>query len=73
VRDAAHALAIACQVRAAILRARQQHLPAQTHLFGVMPLGLAVLIGWLLNACEPIQCYDFDRNASGYVPTFRLG
>jgi hypothetical protein len=72
VRDAAHALAIACQVRAAILRARQQHLPTQTHLFGVMPLGLAALIGWLLNACEPIQCYDFDRNASRYVPTCRL-
>lgn len=72
VRDAEHALAIACQVRAALLRARREHLPQQTHLFAVIPAGLGVLIGWLLNACEPVQCYDFDRQISRYVRTCHL-
>jgi hypothetical protein len=72
VRDAEHALAIACQVRAAILRARRQHMPQKTHLFGVMPVGLAVLVGWLLNTCEPVQCYDFNRETQRYYPTCYL-
>ncbi|WP_129675788.1 SAVED domain-containing protein [Candidatus Chloroploca sp. Khr17] len=59
--DAAHA--IACQVRAAIHQYRPVN--GTTHLFGAMPAGLAALIGWHLNAREPVQCYELERGV-GY-------
>jgi hypothetical protein len=50
---------IACQIRTAIAEKRENWTPRTTHLFGAMPAGLAVLIGWHLNTFEPIQCYEF--------------
>jgi hypothetical protein len=64
------ALAIACQIRAVILQVRQQWTPQTTHLFGAIPAGLAVLIGWHLNTCEPVQCYEYVRGS--YQPSCRL-
>lgn len=64
------ALAIACQIRTTLLQVRQQWTPQTTHLFGAIPAGLAVLIGWHLNTCEPIQCYEYVRGS--YQPSCRL-
>lgn len=72
VTDAEHALAIAYQVRATLLRLRREQIPQTTHLFGVMPKGLAVLLGWHLNTCEPVQCYEYHRLTGTYFPACRL-
>jgi len=58
--ETAHA--IACQVRRVILEHQQ---PVHTtHLFAAIPAGLAAMIGWHLNTCEPVQCYELERNAT---------
>lgn len=36
------------------------------HLFATVPLGLAVLIGYNLNACGSIQCYEYDNSVREY-------
>ena len=36
------------------------------HLFAAVPLGLAVLIGYNLNACGSIQCYEYDNSLREY-------
>jgi hypothetical protein len=64
------ALAIACQIRERILDLRQNRIPRKTHVFGAMPAGLAMLIGWHLNTFEPIQCYEFV--GGGYQPSCLL-
>jgi hypothetical protein len=68
--NATLAHAMACQVRQAI----HDHKPVNgtTHIFGAMPAGLAALIGWHLNAREPVQCYELARG-TGYLPACRLG
>jgi hypothetical protein len=72
VQDGSHALAMAHQVRSAIRKARNEHPQQLIHLFGAMPIGLAVLLGSQLNACEPVQCYEFDRIANVYQPACLL-
>ncbi|MDZ4719993.1 MAG: SAVED domain-containing protein [Roseiflexaceae bacterium] len=72
VQNGPHALAMAQQVRSAIRKARNDQ-PQQTiHLFGALPIGLAVLLGAQLNACEPVQCYEFDRSINTYRPACLL-
>lgn len=67
--DGPTAQAIACQVREAILSLRS---PAgTTHIFGAIPAGLAVLIGWQFNACGPVQCYEWEHNQA-YRPACLL-
>jgi hypothetical protein len=58
--------AVACQVRHAILDQRRDPRLVQgtAHLFGAIPAALAVLIGWQLNTCEPVQCYELEGNAT---------
>jgi len=41
------------------------------HLFGAMPLGVALLIGWGLKAGRTIQGYELDPNQR-YMPTCRV-
>jgi hypothetical protein len=65
------AIEIACQIRAAIAETRHSWIPNTTHLFGAMPAGLAVVVGWHLNTFEPIQCYEFVRGM--YQPSCQLG
>jgi hypothetical protein len=72
VPDAAHALAMARQVSKAIKAVRDQHPTGTIHLFGALPFALAVMIGMRLNACEPIQCYEYQRPENIYVPSCRL-
>ena len=67
-----HALSMAIQIGDAI-RELPKPTPDRTiHLFGAMPIGLAVLIGTQLNACEPIQCYEYKRPENVYQPSCRL-
>jgi hypothetical protein len=63
VADGAHACAIVRQVEAIIADVRRANPSATIHLFGAMPIGLAVLLGTRLNRCGPIQCYEWDKNA----------
>jgi hypothetical protein len=62
VVDGAHAGAIVRQVEAIIADVRRVNPSATIHLFGAMPIGLAVLLGTRLNRCGPIQCYEWDKN-----------
>ncbi len=64
------AQAIASQVRTLLQRYRK---PGSTvHLFMAAPLGLAVLIGWHLNALTPVQYYELPEGGSHYELAFRL-
>jgi hypothetical protein len=72
VPDALHALAIARQVRGVIEGVRTARPEPTIHLFLAAPVALAVLIGAHLNACEPVQCYEFERPANAYVPAALL-
>ncbi len=64
------AQAIAAQVRTLIQR---HHRPGgETHLFMSAPLGVAVLIGWHLNALTPVQYYELAEGGKGYEPACQL-
>ena len=39
------------------------------HIFAAIPLGLALFMGYNLNACGKIQCYEFDRASRQYFPS----
>jgi CBASS immunity sensor of nucleotide second messenger signals/TIR domain-containing protein len=62
VADGAHASAIARQVESVVADVRRANPSATIHLFGAMPIGLAVLLGTRLNRCGPIQCYEWHQN-----------
>lgn len=64
------AQAIAAQVRTLIQRHRRPG--GETHLFMSAPLGVAVLIGWHLNALTPVQYYELPGGGAGYEPACRL-
>ncbi|MBX0331290.1 SAVED domain-containing protein [Oscillochloris sp. ZM17-4] len=64
------AQAIAAQVRTLIQRHRRPG--GETHLFMSAPLGMAVLIGWHLNALTPVQYYELPEGGKGYEPACRL-
>lgn len=72
VRDEAHAVAIAQQLRREIVAARRRSKRQTIHIFAAVPIGLAVLIGTQLNTCEPVQCYEYDRAQNVYVPAALL-
>jgi len=66
----AQAQAIASQIRTVIQTYRQ--LNGVVHLFMAVPFGLALLIGWQLNALTPVQCYELPEGATTYAPACRL-
>ncbi len=72
VPDAGHALAMARQISKEIKTARDQQPTGTIHLFGALPIALAVMVGMRLNACEPIQCYEYQRSENTYMPSCRL-
>jgi hypothetical protein len=47
------------QIRDEVLALRDRHPGMVVHIFGAMPIALAVLLGRELNRCDPIQCYEF--------------
>lgn len=72
VPDAAHGLAMARQIGAACVAAHTAHPSGTIHLFVAAPFGLALMIGRKLNACGPVQCYDFDKSGGTYAPACLL-
>ncbi len=60
VKDAAHAQAIAQQVGRVCQTLCDQHGVAHIHLFVVVPVELAVLIGHQFNALCPITLYEYS-------------
>ncbi len=54
------ALAIARELTNVIKEAHGVHGTNSVHIFGAIPLGLALLLGHQLNACGTIHCYEFD-------------
>ncbi len=65
------AQAIVAQVRTLIQQHRRPG--GTTHLFMAGPLGVAVLLGWHLNALTPVQYYELPEGSGMYEPACRLG
>lgn len=42
------------------------------HLFGAIPLALAILLGYNFNAMPTIQLYEFDMAERNYIPSYKL-
>lgn len=61
VTGASHAAALAQLARLELRRARLRYNPTRAHLFYCGPQSLAVLLGQKLNACGPIQLYEYQN------------
>lgn len=66
------AIAIARQLTEKIKKLHGIYGTNNVHLFAAIPLGLAVLIGYNLNACGTVQCYEFDNSLRQYHPSCLL-
>lgn len=64
------ASAIAEEIRLAIVNARKTYNTTEIHIFAAIPLALAYMIGWRLNAYGRIHLYDYDKNNNEYKPTW---
>ena len=76
LRSSGQAVDVARQVVEAARNARQQyHVRGQVHLFMAIPVGLAMLIGQLLNTLGQVQTYEHipDGATGYYVAAARLG
>lgn len=73
VRDNDHANAIVGQIFQEIRAIRQDPNLGTIHIFISAPFGLAVLTGHALNACGPVQFYEFEKTKNAYVPSFAIG
>lgn len=62
--------AMALQIRQTIATAVSQNEIADIHLFGTIPQGLALMIGYHLNALRPVQLYEYVQG--DYYPSGRL-
>ena len=72
VANAPQALSMAIQAAEVIRHIRDERGALRTHLFAAVPIGLAALLGHQLNACGPIQLYEYDKERLTYVPSFML-
>jgi len=68
----AQALAIARELADKIKSLHGMYGTNEVHLFAAIPLGLAILIGFNLNACGTVQCYEFDNSTRRYYPSCLL-
>ena len=66
------ASAMAWEIGNAVRDAKSKYNITDIHIFGAMPLGLAVLIGSELNACGRIHLYEFNKSESMYYPSWTL-
>jgi hypothetical protein len=71
IPDSSHALAAVRQIRDEVLTLRDHQPGVVLHIFGAMPIALAVLLGRELNRCGPMQCYEFVGGS--YQPSCLLG
>lgn len=60
------AVAIARDLTDKIKQMNAQYGTNTVHIFAAVPLGLSLLIGYNLNACGKIQCYEFDNASRTY-------
>jgi hypothetical protein len=72
VSNSAEANAIAQQVADELVKLQNNFQPRVVHLFMAVPLALAVLIGYRMNARGVIQLYELRKSDQNYVPSFRL-
>jgi len=72
IRDGSHALAIAKQIRQAVVNERSRTGCTELHVFAAIPFGLAFLIGRELNACGAVQLYEHDKGEDVYAPSWML-
>lgn len=66
----AEGLAIAQQVCGII--GKDKHPNGTTHLFGALPFGVALFIGWYAQAFGKLQCYERHPQEGHYQPTYLL-
>ena len=66
------AVRIARDLADSIKRIHAQYGTNSVHLFAAVPLGLATMIGYNLNACGSVQCYEFDNASRQYHPSCLL-
>jgi hypothetical protein len=59
------------EVRLEIIKAKK-HPITDIHLFAAIPLPLAYMIGWRLNACGKIHLYHHDKSTLTYQPSWIL-
>lgn len=72
VSDESHAQSIAKQLRALIVDLRDGGYRQPIHLFAALPVGLAIMLGCQLNACGPIQLYEYNKDGDKlYYPAWR--
>jgi hypothetical protein len=72
VRDNAHAVAIAQEVRTHLDALRRAYPGQPLHLFDAQPISLAVCIGRELGTAVPVQCYVHIKGANSYQPAILL-
>ncbi len=72
VPDGNHALWWAYQIADRIGRLRTEYRIETIHLYFSTPFGMAVMLGWLLNARGPIQVYERDKGKGEYRAACRL-
>lgn len=64
--NAAHALSTAREIATKLKDISDRWRATQIHLFGAMPVGLACLIGYQLNAICPLSLYYLDASRTQY-------
>jgi SMODS-associated and fused to various effectors sensor domain/TIR domain len=69
VISAEEAAAIALELSESIKAAHARYKTERVHLFLAVPIGLSVLIGFNLNACGSVQCYEFENKNREYFPS----
>lgn len=63
------AIAIARELTDKIKQMNAQYGTNTVHMFAAIPLGLSLLIGYNLNACGKVYCYEFDNAIRNYYPS----
>lgn len=66
------AIAIANDLAVQIKQMHAQYDTDTVHLFAAIPLGLALLIGYNMNACGKIKCHEFNNARREYSPSCTL-
>ena len=66
--DGRHASALAHHFGQLLRDERDERVGTVAHWFYALPVSLAVLMGQQVNACGPLQCYEFLNDESRYIP-----
>lgn len=67
VRSAAHALSLAQEISRNLKALMDKNSISRVHLFGAIPAALATLIGYHLNAIQPITLYFLDTSRQTFL------